>query len=176
MKNFTLLLVLFAFFFSGAIFAQKKLLTGTVINKQDGKPVIGATVAVKGTTTATLTNIEGKFELPVSDNDKTLVITFVGMKTQEIAIGTTTYFDVKFEPDVFNLDQVVVTAIGIPRESKALGYSVQDVSGDAIAGSHDDDILNSEWESSRYRCNKFNRGCRRSYLYYYQGSFINSGR
>lgn len=143
MKKFTLLLVLSTLMFVGVAIAQKKLITGTVTSSLDKKPVVGATIAVKGTTTATLTDAEGKFEITVSPKDKTLVITFVGMKTKEIAIGTSNVIDVAMESDVFKLNELVVTAIGISREKEALGYSVQDVSGSEIARSHDENALNA---------------------------------
>ncbi len=143
MKKFTLLLVLFAFIFTGAAIAQQKLITGTVTSSQDNKPVVGATVSVKGTTTATLTNREGKYELAVLPKDKTLVITFVRLKTKEIAIGSSNLIDVVLESDVLKLNELIVTGIGISRETKALGYSVQDLGGDVIARSHDANVINS---------------------------------
>jgi len=112
--------------------AQTKVLTGTVTSSEDGMPIPGASIAVKGTTLGLITNLNGLFELRVPNDAKTLVVSFVGMKTLEIEIGSQTNFNVVMEPDVFGIDEVVVTALGISRETKSLGYSVQEVKGDDV--------------------------------------------
>ena len=142
MKKFTLLVVLLFLFLIGAVNAQRKL-SGTVTSSQDNKPVIGATVAVKGTTIGALTDVNGKFEIMVPEKEKTLVVSFVGLKTQDITIGTSNEINVALQPDILKLNTLVVTAIGISRETKALGYSVQDVNGTDIAQSHTDNVLNA---------------------------------
>jgi TonB-linked SusC/RagA family outer membrane protein len=71
------------------------------------------------------------------------VISFVGLKTQEVTIGASNEINIVMQPDILKLNELVVTGIGISRETKALGYSVQDVSGDVIARSHNDNVINS---------------------------------
>ena len=104
-------------------------ISGTVISAQDGEPVIGAAVKVKGETQGVVTNIDGKFTINV-EAGKTLVFSYVGMQTKEATAknGMT----VTLAADDKLLDEVVVTALGISREKKSLGYAVQDVKADKL--------------------------------------------
>ena len=92
--------------------------------------MIGASIIVKGTTVGTVTDFDGNFELEVPANGKQLVISYIGMKSQEVA--ATSNVNVKLLADTQNLDEVVVTAMGISKEKKALGYAVQDVKADEL--------------------------------------------
>ncbi len=139
-----------AFFLSILLFmgnlvanAQTKVITGTVTSSEDNQPIPGVSVSVKGTTLGTITSIDGVFELKVPDDAKVLVLSFVGMKTQEIQLGSSTLFDVTLEPDVLGLDEVVVTALGQSREKKGLGYAVQDVKGEELETARESNIVNS---------------------------------
>ncbi len=129
-----LLFLLFAFIaFFNTVEAQQKLLSGTIKNASDGTPVIGATILVKGTSIGTASDMNGKFSITVpGDKNATLVFSYIGMKKQEIQVGDKSVFDVSLEPDLLGLEEVVVTAIGISKEKKSLGFAVQDVSGDKI--------------------------------------------
>ena len=113
----------------GVVSAQTSKVTGKVIG-EDGEPVIGASIIVKGTTVGTVTDFDGNFELEVPANGKQLVISYIGMKSQEVA--ATSNVNVKLLADTQNLDEVVVTAMGISKEKKALGYAVQDVKSDEL--------------------------------------------
>ena len=113
----------------GVVSAQTSKVTGKVIG-EDGEPVIGASIIVKGTTVGTVTDFDGNFELEVPANGKQLVISYIGMKSQEVA--ATSNVNVKLLADTQNLDEVVVTAMGISKEKKALGYAVQDVKADEL--------------------------------------------
>ena len=95
--------------------------------------MIGVTVSVKGTTTGTLTGIDGKYTIPVPANNQILLFSYVGMKKQEIDASGKTTVDVTLEPDIMGLDEVVVTALGISREKKSLGYATQEVKGESLA-------------------------------------------
>ena len=108
--------------------AQNTRITGTVLSAEDGEPIIGASIIVKGTTTGTVTNFDGSFSLDVPQSAKTLMISYIGMRSQEVAIKPT--LQVRLMADTQNLDEVVVTAMGISKEKKALGYAVQDVKGE----------------------------------------------
>jgi outer membrane cobalamin receptor len=92
-------------------------------------------VTVKGTTLGTLTDAGGRYSLSVPQGMNTLVFSFIGMKTQEVPIQGRTRIDVILVPDLVGLDEVVVTAMGVSREKKSLGYAVQDISSDEIARS-----------------------------------------
>lgn len=105
-------------------------ITGSVTDLT-GEAVIGATIIVRGTRIATITNSGGLFNLEVPENS-VITISYVGYKPQDIRIGNVRNFAIKLEENVENLDEVVVTALGIKREQKALGYSVQTVSGENL--------------------------------------------
>ncbi|MEI7802413.1 MAG: SusC/RagA family TonB-linked outer membrane protein, partial [Bacteroidota bacterium] len=113
------------------LFAQTRIITGTA-KDSNGDAIIGASILVKGTTVGTYTDVNGGFSLAVTPDAKILVVRYLGMKTQEIALGASNTLDIKMEDDVPGLDEVVVTAIGVTKEKKSLGYSVQDVGGDAL--------------------------------------------
>ena len=114
----------------GLATAQTREITGSVVSAEDDQPVIGASVIVKGTTTGTVTDYDGKFSLSVPSAAKTLVISYIGMAAQEVAIAPNVR--VLLKADTQNLDEVVVTALGISREKKALGYAVSEVKGDEM--------------------------------------------
>ncbi len=112
--------------------AQETTLTGAVTDS-DGEPLIGANVYVKGNTSAgTVTDFNGNFELTVGAEATTLVISYVGYATQEIPIEGQSTFNITMKEQI-SLDEVVVTALGIEREEKALGYSVQKLGAEQIA-------------------------------------------
>lgn len=117
---------------SNLMWAQRIQVSGAVTNSEDGNTVPGVSVLVKGTNINTVTNDKGQYSIAVS-NDATLVFSFFGMKTQEIAIAGRNIIDVIMEYDAMELDEVVVTALGIKRANKALGYAMQEVRGEDIA-------------------------------------------
>lgn len=109
---------------------KSRKITGVVTDGK-GEPVPGANVIQKGTTNGTISDIDGKFSLEVPDN-ATLVISFIGYVTKNIAVGHKEIFNITLLEDSRKLDEVVVTALGIKREEKALGYAVQKVKGDNL--------------------------------------------
>jgi TonB-linked SusC/RagA family outer membrane protein len=132
MKKISLFIVLLMFTGLQFLYAQQRTITGKVTSADDGTELPGVTVVIKGTTTAAVTDLKGNYKLDVPQTTTTLVFSFVGMKTQEVILGTSNTVDVKMEPTALSLEGVVVTALGITREKKALGYSVQDVKGGAL--------------------------------------------
>jgi TonB-linked SusC/RagA family outer membrane protein len=131
MRKIAILLAFLLFAGMQVVLAQKTI-TGTVTSSEDGMGIPGAAVLVKGTTIGTLTDMSGNYSLPVASSAKTLVISFVGMKPVEVEIGAQKVINITLDPDVKNIEGVVVTALGISREKKSLGYSVQDVKGGAL--------------------------------------------
>ena len=104
----------------GLVNAQISKVTGTVISEEDGLPVVGASIVVKGTTTGTVTDMDGKFTLTnVPSSAKTLMISFIGLKTQEVAIART--ISVVLKPDAEVLDEVMVVAFGTQKKSAFTG-------------------------------------------------------
>ncbi len=143
MRKITIMLAFL--FFAGLqfAFAQTRTISGTVTSSEDGSGIPGVTVQVKGTTVGTTTDIDGKYSLEVKPKYKTLVFSYVGMKTVEVAIGNQNQINVTMKPDVLQMDEVVVTAIGISKEKKALAYNVQDVKSEEIAKSGNTDVVNA---------------------------------
>jgi TonB-linked SusC/RagA family outer membrane protein len=139
MKRKLMLLLACLFVGIGLVTAQTQKVTGVVISEEDGQPVVGASVLVKGTTLGTITDVDGNFNLSnVPSSAKTLQISYIGMQTQEVVIKPN--LRVVLKADAQKLDEVVVTAMGISREKKALGYAVQDVKSDALTRAANTDL------------------------------------
>ncbi|HEY9488609.1 MAG TPA: SusC/RagA family TonB-linked outer membrane protein [Chryseosolibacter sp.] len=124
------MLVLFFVTGSYAAFAQRTV-TGSV-RDTGGNGMPGVNVILKGTSVGTTTDATGKYSIDVAGDATTLVFSFIGYATQEVEIGTRASIDITMTEDTRQLDEVVVTALGVERETKALGYSVTTVSGDAF--------------------------------------------
>jgi TonB-linked SusC/RagA family outer membrane protein len=144
MKKLFLLIVLSVFLGGSALFAQTRVITGTVISSVEGDgPIPGVSVSVKGTTIGTNTDVDGKYSLTVPQNATTLDFTYIGMKKQEVEIAGQTVINVTLEPDIMGLDEIVVTAIGISKQKRSLGYAVQDVKGDQINNARTGNVLSA---------------------------------
>jgi TonB-dependent SusC/RagA subfamily outer membrane receptor len=139
----TLLMILVICGVSITLNAQQKTITGTVTGAEDKQPVIGCTVQLKGTTTGITTDINGKYTLPIAQNATTLVFSYIGMKTQEIEISGRNVIYVVLESELLGLDEVVVTALGISREKKSLGYSVQQIGGEELNTARETNFVSS---------------------------------
>ncbi len=120
---------------------QKNTVTGTV-KAADGSVLPGLSIVVKGTTVGTTTNVDGKYNIDVPD-DATLLFSFIGFEPQEIVVAGKRVIDVTMQPSVESLDEVVVTALGIKREEKSLGYSVGTVAGEELSRVVQENVLNS---------------------------------
>lgn len=110
---------------------DKRKITGQIVDEQ-GEPLIGAGIAVKGTDEKALTDLSGKFTIATAEPSPTLVFTYMGYKTKEVAAGDHTVVNVKMEEDQEELSEVIVTALGIKREKKLLGYAVQDLQSEQL--------------------------------------------
>jgi len=122
--------------------SQRKEIKGTVAN-ENGEFLPGVSVVVKGTTIGTTTDMNGTFTLSVPGDAKTLSVSFVGMEPQEINIGTLTQFNLTMVESAIGLEEVVVTALGLKREKKALGYSVGEVKGENLTETPQVNVLNA---------------------------------
>ncbi len=144
MKKLFLIIVLFVFAGALTLMAQTRVITGTVTSSVEGEgPIPGVTVQVRGTTIGTSTDLNGRYSITVPQNATTLVFSYIGMKRQEVEIAGRSVIDGIMESDILGLDEVVVTALGISREKKALGYTVQDISGDALQTTRESNIINA---------------------------------
>jgi TonB-linked SusC/RagA family outer membrane protein len=124
------------------VLAQRTI-TGRVTSADDGTAIPGVTVLVKGTTNGVLTDLDGKFSISVPPNAQALQFSLVGMTKQEIAITASNTVDVVMQSEAMNIEGVVVTALGISREKKSLGYAVQDVKGDQINNARTGNVLSA---------------------------------
>jgi TonB-linked SusC/RagA family outer membrane protein len=143
MRKVALLLACLMFLSTQFLQAQNRTITGKVTNSEDGSSIPGVAISVKGTTVGTTTDISGKYQLSVPGTAKTLVFQFIGMKTKEVALGTSNVVDVILDPDVLDIEGVVVTAIGIKRETKALGYAVQEVGAEELNRTTNANVVNA---------------------------------
>ena len=115
----------------GLAYGQNITVTGVVTDGSTGEPLSGAAILVKGTPQGVVADIDGRYSIVVSPN-ATLGYTTIGFKDREESVNGRTVINVALEPDNELLDEVVVTALGISREKKALGYAVQDVKSDKL--------------------------------------------
>lgn len=125
-----------------SVWAQSITVSGKIVATEDGQSLPGASVVLKGTTSGANADAEGNFKLTVS-HAGTLVFSFVGYSTREIEMGNRTFFEVSLEQDMRQLQEVVVTAFGIEREKKALGYTVQELKGSSLTESRSTNVANA---------------------------------
>jgi TonB-linked SusC/RagA family outer membrane protein len=133
-------LLLFMALGTMTLMGQAREITGKVVNADNGEPLPGVSVAVKGTSIGTITSVDGRYAIQVPSDAQVLVFSFVGLLSQELEIGNNTVIDVVMEQDLLELDEVVVTALGISREKKALGYSVSQINAEDIEQRPESDI------------------------------------
>lgn len=115
---------------------------GTVTDEQ-GEPLVGATVLIKGTTVSVITDYDGNFSLK-APKQSTLSISYIGFTSEEIEVTQTkAFYKIVLKTDSELLDEVVVTALGIKRERKALGYAVGEVKGNELEKAKGTNVINS---------------------------------
>ncbi|MBK7651554.1 MAG: carboxypeptidase-like regulatory domain-containing protein [Flammeovirgaceae bacterium] len=134
------LLVCFSFAFVSNVWAQERIVSGKVTAQEDGSALPGVNVVLKGTTNGVVTNTEGNYQLSVPETGGTLVFSFIGFTTQEINMAQRAVIDAQMTMDVQQLTEVVVTAQGIERDRKALGYASTTVSGSDLANKPEPDL------------------------------------
>lgn len=123
------------------LMAQNVAVSGTVTDDGDGQPLIGVSIVLKGTSSGTVTDIDGTYKID-APADATLVFSYTGFATQEVAVGARTSIDVRMSAGAL-LEEVVVTGLNIAREKKALGYAVQQLSGSDIAATQQANVVNA---------------------------------
>ena len=134
-KNYYLLSTILLVFFVQIVVAQTKTISGTVTEKGSDEPLPGVSVIIGGTTIGSVTDFDGKYSIETDDfNDKSAIFSFIGFKKVIVKLtGENQLINIAMEEDANALDEVVVTALGIKREAKALGYSLTNVDGDDMA-------------------------------------------
>lgn len=135
--SYVLLLLVVSF----PVLAQRTV-TGTVTEANTANPLIGVNVAVQGSTVGTITDFDGKYELEVPNDEAILVFSYIGYASQEITVGSQTVIDVVLAEGI-NLEEVRVTALGIKREEKSLGYAIQEIGGEDVSESSDANFVST---------------------------------
>jgi len=136
----------FLFFFLGLLVAgyqgkgQELNVAGRVTSAEDGTPLPGVSITIKGTSTGTQTDIEGRYTLSAS-RGSVLVFSYIGTVSQEIAVGNATTIDVALAADVKTLSEVVVTAFGIQQEKRSINYAAQIVSAEVLTRNAEPNIV-----------------------------------
>ncbi|MDD4490730.1 MAG: carboxypeptidase-like regulatory domain-containing protein, partial [Paludibacter sp.] len=122
------LMLIFLAMMTTMLVAQTKIVSGVVTSSEDGVPLIGVNVIVKGTRTGTVTNLDGIYKIEVPQENQVLIFSMVGMKTTELNLRNRTSFDVVLDPDTRMLEQVIVTGYSTQRKADLTGaISVVDV-------------------------------------------------
>jgi TonB-linked SusC/RagA family outer membrane protein len=120
----------------------QRTVTGKVVSNEDQQPLPGVNILIKGTTQGTITDVNGGFSVPVRSDNDVLVFSFVGFITQEVPVDSKTDITVTLLADAKQLSEVVVTALGVEKEKKALGYAVQSVKGESLTTARETNVVN----------------------------------
>ncbi len=124
------------------LFAQNSTITGRVTSTEDGSALPGVNVVVKGTTTGTITDAEGKYSI-AAPGTGTIVFSFIGFLTEEVPVNNRTVIDMPLANDVQSLQEVVVTANAIERDKKSLGYTVSEIKSDELTKGRERSFVNA---------------------------------
>ena len=125
---------------ASAAWAQSRNITGIVFDTDGKSPLVGATVILKGTATGTISNADGTYTIHVGSDNDVLVFQSLGYDPQEVTVGSRTTVNVTLKESAQKIDEVVVTALGLTRSEKSVGYAVSKVSGDELTKS-----ISSNW-------------------------------
>jgi hypothetical protein len=142
-KRYQVFSLLVLFVFAGTlVFAQERTVSGTV---KDGAGTVmpGVNVIVKGTSVGTTSDVGGNYTISMPDGSSVLVFSFIGYASQEVEVGTRSNIDVAMAEDVQQLSEVVVTALGVERSTKALNYSVTEVNGAKFTEARENNLGNA---------------------------------
>ncbi|WP_296698874.1 SusC/RagA family TonB-linked outer membrane protein [Algoriphagus sp.] len=142
-KSYSLtLLFLFGFLLSIPTYAQQTV-RGKVTAQEDGQPLPGVSILIQGTTTGTVTDIDGNYSISVPSSESVLVFSFIGFDSQSLSVGSNSVLDVSLAVSTSELDEFIVTAFGISQEKKSLGYAAQSIDSEAITTSRQPNVVNA---------------------------------
>lgn len=142
MRNKITSIVFMVLFQFTAMLAQERTVTGTVTSEGDGMTLPGVNVILKNTNQGTVTDMDGNYTINVPEN-VVLVFSSIGFGSKEVVVGDQSVINISLQEDLQGLDEVVVTALGISREKKSLGYATQEVSGDDLNLTNEQNVLGS---------------------------------
>jgi len=117
--------------------------SGVVVDATTETPLIGASIAIVGSDIGTVTDAEGKFELHFDEDSATIVISYLGYESKRIVVTSGQHIRVELMPQVMRLNEVVVTALGIPKEQKTINYAVQQIKSEDIQSTRQDNVVNA---------------------------------
>ncbi|WPP50836.1 SusC/RagA family TonB-linked outer membrane protein [Catalinimonas niigatensis] len=140
--QFTALLHFLLLLTAASVQAQEKTVSGTVSSVEEGS-LPGVNVLVKGTTTGTVTDMDGNYRITVPASESILVFSSIGYTAEEITVGNQSILNIELLPDIQSLSEVVVTALGIERESQSLGYAIQKLDGEKLNESRETNFTNA---------------------------------
>ena len=143
LMGFLLISAFLTVFVNASSLAQERRVTGTVISAEDNAPLPGVYVVIKGRTSGTTTDADGNYTINVPGNDAVLVFSFIGYTSQEVPVGVNPVLNVTLQPEFTELSEVVVTALGIQKEKKALTYAAQTVDAGALQESRELNAINA---------------------------------
>lgn len=143
--NRAFVILAFAMFFTLTLMAnpQPVTITGKVTSSSDGQGLPGVAIQVRGTSVGEITNLQGNYSIEVPGNNAVLVFSYIGYETREVTVGTQRVIDLVLIESAQELEEVVVTALGITREEKSLGFSVGEVAGEEMTRVAQENVINS---------------------------------
>lgn len=125
-----------------AAWAQQTV-SGTVTSSETGDPLVGVTILVEGTTTGAFTNESGAYTLRIPEGGTNLIFSFINKKQEVVAIDGRSTIDVKLVDDLMNLDEVVITSVGLKKQKRSLGYATQNVNNDLLVKASNPNVITS---------------------------------
>ena len=140
-RIFRMLLLGMCFLFAVNTFAQAKV--SGVVKSSSGELLPGATIVVKGTTNGVVTNVDGQYTITDPNAQSTLVVSYIGMETQQIAVNSKTKLDITLVSVSIGMDEVVVTAMGITKAKKSLAYSDSEVKSEDLVKGGQTNVMKS---------------------------------
>lgn len=135
--SFVLMLV------SVSVWAQERTVSGRVTSKEDGAELPGVNVVLKGTSIGTVTDAQGGYRLSLPASGGVLIFSFIGLQTQEVSVTDKTVVDVTMTSDITQLSEIVVTAQGVERDERSLGYALQTIKGSEVSQKSEVNLLNT---------------------------------
>lgn len=141
-KNLLLKMLPVLLLTSSMAWAQERTISGKVMSSEDQSTLPGVNVVVKGTTSGTVTDSDGKFSLTAASGS-TLVVSFIGFTTQEIAVGERAIIDIQLVSDTKELAEVVVTALGVEKAPRELAYAITGVKSEDLTNARETNVLNA---------------------------------
>jgi hypothetical protein len=127
----------------GTAFAQDYIVKGKVSSAEDEMGIPGVNIILKGTSTGTVTDSNGNYAMQLPDGSGTLIFSFIGYQPEEVPVNGQSVINVSLLPSVEQLSEIVVTALGIERESQSLGYAVQEVDGESLNEARETNFTNA---------------------------------